>query len=57
MTSRACPLGVLLSALAEAALKRAVPEAQVVDVRFVWDPPWQPEMMSDAAKRALHWAA
>jgi metal-sulfur cluster biosynthetic enzyme len=33
---------------------RAVPGVGTVSVEVVWDPPWTPEKMSDAAKLQLN---
>jgi len=32
-----------------------IPGVREAQVELVWDPPWDPEMMSDAAKHALGW--
>ncbi|GIX49388.1 MAG: hypothetical protein KatS3mg131_3599 [Candidatus Tectimicrobiota bacterium] len=53
MTTPACPLHDYLLQAAEAALWQHLPEVQSVHVELVWDPPWQPTMMSEAAKRQL----
>jgi metal-sulfur cluster biosynthetic enzyme len=57
MTTPACPLGETLSEQAEATIRRNVPGVKSVMVDLVWDPPWRPAMMSDAAKEQLGWAA
>ena len=53
MTSPACPLGESLATEAAAAIRQAVPGVTSVAVELVWEPPWQPSMMSDAARRRL----
>lgn len=53
MTTPACPLGDYLRDLVEAGVKRRIPGVERVDVELVWDPPWNPDMMSDAARRQL----
>ncbi|MCB9556597.1 MAG: metal-sulfur cluster assembly factor [Deltaproteobacteria bacterium] len=53
MTTRACPLGSLLTANAEAAIRAALPNLEQVDVALVWEPPWTPQRMSDAARQQL----
>jgi metal-sulfur cluster biosynthetic enzyme len=55
MTTRACPLHTYLTEAAEAAIRQCAPDAQAVEIDMVWDPPWTPAMMSDAAKRQLGW--
>ncbi len=52
LTAPACPVADLLPAeVAEKA--RAVPGVTDVNVELVWDPPWTPERMSDAARLEL----
>jgi len=53
-TSPGCPVGDFLTQAVERALVK-VPGVDAVDVEFVWDPPWSPEMMSEEARRALGW--
>jgi len=55
MTTAACPLGESLAEQAEAAIRQSVPGVKSVSVDLVWDPPWQPSMMSDAARERLGW--
>ncbi len=55
MTTPACPLGTYLVDMAEAAIWRNIPEVQSVQIDLVWDPPWQPAMMSQTAKEQLGW--
>lgn len=56
MTSPACPLRDYLSDSVEAAVRRNLPETDKVEIAFVWEPPWHPGRMSDAAKRELGWS-
>jgi metal-sulfur cluster biosynthetic enzyme len=53
MTSPACPLGDYLKTLVDAAIKGAVPGVENVEVALVWEPAWDPDMMSDAGRRQL----
>jgi len=53
MTSPACPLGDYLKDLVDAAIKRRVPGVQEVEIVLVWEPAWDPDRMSDAARRQL----
>jgi metal-sulfur cluster biosynthetic enzyme len=53
MTSPACPLRDYLEDQVRAAIEGCAPETRNVDVVFVTDPPWSPEMMSDAAREQL----
>lgn len=55
MTSPACPLNEYIITNAEAAIRREIPGVGSARVELVWDPPWRPEMMSEAAKRQLGW--
>lgn len=53
MTTAACPMGNMLRDQAREAIKKRFPEAKSVNVELVWTPPWNPEMMSEEAKRKL----
>ncbi len=53
MTSRACPLGELLTEQAKATIRRNVPGVESVSVNLVWEPPWSPSLVSGAATRRL----
>ena len=55
MTSPACPLGESITEESKATIRRRVPDAHSVDVGLVWEPPWRPSMMSDAARKQLGW--
>ncbi len=57
MTTPACPLHTYLTSAAEAAIWQRVPGVRSIDVRLVWDPPWNPQMMTRAAKLQLGWQA
>jgi metal-sulfur cluster biosynthetic enzyme len=56
MTSPACPMGDLLLDEAHEAAAAATPAGLPVDIELVWEPPWEPAMMSDAAREILGWA-
>ena len=53
MTSPACPLADYLKDLVTSAIRRHVPDVMDVDINLEWEPPWDPEMMSDEARRQL----
>ena len=53
MTTPACPLHEYLVDSSESAIRREFPEVESVRVELVWSPPWQPAMMSEAARRQL----
>jgi FeS assembly SUF system protein len=52
LTSPHCPVAQSLPKEAEARVK-AVPGVTRAKVHVVWDPPWAPSMMSEAAKLEL----
>jgi FeS assembly SUF system protein len=53
LTSPACPVAGSLPPEVEAKI-RTVPGVGKVSVEVVWDPPWTPDKMSDAAKLQLN---
>jgi metal-sulfur cluster biosynthetic enzyme len=53
MTTPGCPVSESLPEEARAAIRQATGEGLPVDVRVVWDPPWDPSMMDEAAASAL----
>ncbi|MDR0775861.1 MAG: metal-sulfur cluster assembly factor [Azonexus sp.] len=55
MTSPACPMSDLVLADVGSALAAAWPDAPPVNAVLVWNPPWEPKMMSDQARKALGW--
>lgn len=52
LTAPHCPAAEMLPAKVREAVA-AVAGVKDVDVEIVWDPPWTPERMSDAARAAL----
>jgi probable FeS assembly SUF system protein SufT len=52
MTAPGCGMGDVLKADVEGKLSR-LPEVKGVDVQIVFDPPWNPGLMSEAAKLQL----
>ena len=55
LTSPGCPVGDLLLEQVRAAVA-GVAGVKKVDVELVWEPPWNPERMSEFAKRQLGFA-
>lgn len=55
LTSPACPTGTLMMEEAEAAVAAIAPPGTFIEVVCVWEPPWEPERMSDKAKKTLGW--
>jgi metal-sulfur cluster biosynthetic enzyme len=53
MTSPACPLGGYLRDLVDSMVKWRVHGVDDVDIVLVWQPPWNADLMSDAAKQQL----
>lgn len=56
LTTPACPLSSYFERLIPHVVTEKVPEVGSVGIRFVWDPVWNPQMMSDEAKKSLGWA-
>ncbi len=52
LTSPACPVAGTLPIEVETAVNN-VPEVASSRVELVWEPPWNPDMMSEAAKLEL----
>jgi FeS assembly SUF system protein len=52
LTAPSCPVAGILPGQVEAAV-RAVPGITDVKLELVWDPPWDRDKMSDAAKLSL----
>lgn len=55
LTTPGCPVSEQLPTEAEAAVRTAVPDAEV-RVHVVWDPPWTPERLSPVALEQLGFA-
>jgi metal-sulfur cluster biosynthetic enzyme len=55
LTTPGCPLGGFLDDEIRACLVQ-LPQVRDVSVRLVWEPPWEPQAMSDAARAQLGWA-
>jgi metal-sulfur cluster biosynthetic enzyme len=53
LTAPSCPLGEMLVAEAIEVLQRHFPDGPPIHVELVWDPPWTPERMSEAARRQI----
>jgi len=54
LTAPGCPVAPQVMGDARERLL-SVPGVEKVDVTLVWDPLWNPDMMSDAAKEELGW--
>lgn len=55
LTAPGCPVAPQVMAEAQDKLL-SVPGVEKVNIKFVWDPLWNPEMMSDEAKDQLGWS-
>lgn len=51
LTTPTCPLGEMLVEEAKDALQRRFPNGPPIHVELVWDPPWSPDRMSEAARQ------
>jgi metal-sulfur cluster biosynthetic enzyme len=52
MTSPGCPAATQIVTEAKLMLED-LPEVREANIEIVWDPPWEPSMMSEAAKESL----
>ena len=50
LTAPGCPVAGQMPGMVRASIEEHVPEARDVDVEIVWDPPWTPDLMSEAAR-------
>jgi metal-sulfur cluster biosynthetic enzyme len=55
MTSPACPLYGVITRDMDKELRKSFPDLGEMTIELVWDPPWSPELMSEAAKKQLGW--
>jgi metal-sulfur cluster biosynthetic enzyme len=55
MTSPACPIASHLVEQAKIAVRRQFPTLQAVDVQLVWEPAWNPLMMSWKVRERFGW--
>jgi metal-sulfur cluster biosynthetic enzyme len=53
MTSPACPLADFIRDQVMTAVLEQVPGVTDVDVVVEWEPPWDPDMMSDEGRRQM----
>ncbi|MDO9364843.1 MAG: metal-sulfur cluster assembly factor [Methylotenera sp.] len=56
MTSQACPMGEMLLDDIDATLTLLLPSELKFNMNLVWEPPWNPDMMSAEAKLRLGWS-
>lgn len=55
MTSPACPMGGMIVDDAYTELERVLPAGVEAEIRVVWEPPWNPAMMSEQCRLRLGW--
>ena len=55
MTSPACPMGDMIMEDVNSTLAAALPKNCRPEVRLVWEPPWDPSMMSERVKAHFGW--
>jgi metal-sulfur cluster biosynthetic enzyme len=55
MTSAACPMAEMIVDDVHEQLAAMLPPDFAIDVELVWDPPWTPERMSEAARSMFGW--
>jgi metal-sulfur cluster biosynthetic enzyme len=53
LTTRACPLGAMIVREAEDRLRQRFPDAGMVDVKLVWEPPWRPDRITEQGRALL----
>jgi len=53
LSTPSCPLAEMVVEEARAALQANFAEAAAIRVELVWDPPWTPDRMSEAARELL----
>lgn len=56
MTTPACPMGEMILGNARQALAALMPPDAEIDLKLVWEPPWNPGRMSAHARERLGWA-
>ena len=55
MTTPACPVAETLVESARAAVRDAAPEIADIEIELVWEPSWNPDMMSEIARDHFGW--
>ena len=55
MTTPVCPLSETIVESARAAIRAAAPQVPDISIDLVWDPPWNPGMMSEFARDHFGW--
>jgi metal-sulfur cluster biosynthetic enzyme len=53
LTTRACPLGAMIVEDARERLVHRFQDVSCIDVNLVWDPPWNPNLITDRGLELL----
>jgi metal-sulfur cluster biosynthetic enzyme len=53
LSAPSCPMSEMLLEEAREALRARFADVQSIRVELVWDPPWTPDRMSEAARKQL----
>ena len=53
LSTRSCPLSEMIVEEVREALRANFADAPAIKVELVWDPPWTPDRMSEAARQLL----
>lgn len=53
LTTANCPLADMIPGMVYDALRDKIPDLKEIEVRLVWEPPWDPSRMSDDARMIL----
>ncbi|MGB4813149.1 MAG: metal-sulfur cluster assembly factor [Methylophilaceae bacterium] len=56
MTSAACPMGEMLLDDVHTTLTKLMLGDMGIEINLVWEPPWNPDMMSTEAKLRMGWS-
>lgn len=55
LTTPGCPMHNVLTSAVERTVRLSFPMVECVTVNLVWNPPWDPTMISEAGLRDLGW--
>ncbi|MDA8364480.1 MAG: metal-sulfur cluster assembly factor [Gammaproteobacteria bacterium] len=55
MTTPACPMGSYLTDRVRDVVRQSLSDTRNIEVELIWDPPWDPHMMSDRARSYFGW--
>lgn len=55
LTTPGCPLHDIIAESVNEAVNFFLPGVEAVEIDLVWEPPWEPEMMTEAGRREIGW--